>query len=697
MRELPNGTFQFGNGITQPNSGYVFNPNNTYYLAVVGLDTGNLRDDAYEVSVLMEIETPYVFETTPEDNQQGINPSDSIHIYFSDVLDSSAVASAFSLVSVYNDTISGTFVWYDSLHVLFDPNTTLAGDTEYIATLSYTAGIDGNLNGVLENSTVDDYSWNFQTIRPPTAEHTFEGPAHPVTSSLVLADMNGDGENEIIHASSSASKARLYVWHNDGRGAFSGNQTHKVLGSPDRAGKGTPTVGNVDGTSEPEIVFLTEPKNSNFHPDQSRSINVYTLSGEKMTSPLKKITADCEEESPILFDGTADGVLNVVAATDLYYTNNSCTERNGIVGFYDGFDGKSCGDDYFGTLENDWFSVDSQLFGPNSTVSDGNCGAVADVDGNGNVEIYYSTSDNLYIVDPNNVNESSFINLNARYSSPIIIYDINDIGKVLIGYTDGMTGGVKRLNVDGTLDATYSTAISGADGRIKAPLAVGDLNGDGEIEIVAGSEGGTLFIWSYNTTTPRFSYDTGTTEIFSCAAIGDIDEDNLAEVIISSGNDSTYIFGYDSDADSIKLEWQLPGGDDRASVALGNVDSDDFLEFVTFSDSKDTIFVWECPGRYYDGAIQWSQFQGDARHTGVFDLVAPRLPTDWTYEPTETPPALLRDSNLAVLFNWSPSISNDVAGYNLYRATSLSDFRIRYIAPIFHDSRHHFYRFNSYL
>jgi len=94
-----------------------------------------------------------------------VSVDSSITIDFSESMDTTSARNAFSI----SPTVPGSFSWTGDTTMIFNPTTNLAYSTAYTVTIDGTAkdsagnGLDGNENGIAEDSPADDYTWSFTT------------------------------------------------------------------------------------------------------------------------------------------------------------------------------------------------------------------------------------------------------------------------------------------------------------------------------------------------------------------------------------------------------------------------------------------------------------------------------------------------------------------------------------------------------
>ncbi|MCL2776972.1 MAG: VCBS repeat-containing protein [Polyangiaceae bacterium] len=168
--------------------------------------------------------------------------------------------------------------------------------------------------------------------------------------------------------------------------------------------------------------------------------------------------------------------------------------------------------------------------------------------------------------------------------------------------------------------ALYSTFVFSGDGkllakgtltqdRIYAPHIVADLDGDGKPEIVVGGSGGTVAAYNYanGKLTTKWTASTtsgGQSPDASGMAAGDLDHDGQIEVVVTTDNMSdtgSQVFVFEPDGKP-RAGWprynQKSPGDldfngqgnhgyacDGENVGIGNIDDDDNLEIVVTFDN----------------------------------------------------------------------------------------------------------------
>jgi len=281
--------------------------------------------------------------------------------------------------------------------------------------------------------------------------------------------------------------------------------------------------------------------------------------------------------------------------------------------------------------------------------------AVADVDGDGQLEIVVGSSDwYAYCLNRTGGKEWSYKTGDDVTSSPAIA-DVNGDGKleVLIGSDDfevyclnGTTGAklwnyttgdfvrsspsVCDVNEDGYLEVivgSYDNNIYCLNGMTGAKLwnfttgatvysspAVADVDGDGDQEVLVGSLDNKTYCLNY-AGGMEWSYTTGFW-VFSSPFVGDVDRDGDQEVLVGSLDNKTYCLNYAGG-----MEWAYTtGGIVQSCPAVVDVDGDARLEVLVGSYDKNVTCLSVVGAPFNAGAYPWPSigFRGDVRHSGCY-------------------------------------------------------------------------------
>jgi len=217
---------------------------------------------------------------------------------------------------------------------------------------------------------------------------------------------------------------------------------------------------------------------------------------------------------------------------------------------------------------------------------------VVDVDGDGRDDVLYLTSEGeLHLTDSE---------LNDRPGWPVTLRLLDEFDP---------THPANHLDQP----AMASGAVSGIarHAAIGSP-AVGDMDGDGDNEIVLGSLNGDLYAWHHDgtplagfpwmldldlveeTTDPENIYDYG---FFASAALGDLDGDGDLDIVIGAMDARVYAIDEEGQLlpgwpSELRVEFGDPQDPESrgeriiSSPAIGDIDGDGFLEVAIGSNQK---------------------------------------------------------------------------------------------------------------
>ena len=93
--------------------------------------------------------------------------------------------------------------------------------------------------------------------------------------------------------------------------------------------------------------------------------------------------------------------------------------------------------------------------------------------------------------------------------------------------------------------------------------ALGDLDGDGKLEVVVGSHDDKIYALNHDgTNVPGWPITTGGS-VFSSPALGDLDNDGLVEIVVGSNDNKIYAFNEIGSYDESHFPWPMFHHDER--------------------------------------------------------------------------------------------------------------------------------------
>jgi len=342
----------------------------------------------------------------------------------------------------------------------------------------------GDVLGANENGGIVVLSHTGQ-IEPGWPQLTYPNGTMNYSAGIakppVVADLDGDGDLEII---AGAFDMRVYAWHHDGT---------LVDGWPrfvyDTVWS-SPSVGDLDNDGRMEVVVGVDA-----HRDPYRgSIDggaLYVFEGDGTISPGFPIYIDeIFWSSPALADIDGDGYLDIViGGGDFYHTSDGY--RMHVW-------------NRFGQTLPGW----PQSTGGSITGSP----AIADLDGDGDVEIIVGSADrkiHAWHHDGSRVSgwpmEPRWWNGGSAAQKSVAVANLDGDSKLEVLANSGwevvvISSAGQQLTWDGTAGNPEAKPTYFTNYTLGAMPAVGDIDGDGRFELVAsgGSSGGThaaLYVW----------------------------------------------------------------------------------------------------------------------------------------------------------------------------------------------------------
>jgi len=256
---------------------------------------------------------------------------------------------------------------------------------------------------------------------------------------------------------------------------------------------------------------------------------------------------------------------------------------------------------------------------------------VGDVDGDGDLEVvvgddkvYAWHHDGVELVDGDDEPQTWGVLSTAGYQfvSPIALARLDSVPglDIIAASRDSMK--VYAFRYDGSQVVGWPRPV---EHTIRAGIAVGDLNNDNVLEVVAVDEKGVVYAWSANgaewidgdsnpATPGVFRRLPGCVFHYSTPALADMDGDGDDEIVLGTEADSLYVFDGDGSL--------LPGwpywlqADVSGSVAVGDIDDDGDLEVVANTLGGGVYAL------HHDGSILWGQWIQNGKSFGPSPALA---------------------------------------------------------------------------
>ncbi len=405
-------------------------------------------------------------------------------------------------------------------------------------------------------------------------------PAHADdTAAIVLRDIDGDGDPDLIVGN--GGRNRLYT--NDGTGRFIDVTTAQLPfhGEETRA----LTLGDVDGDGDPDLVLGTESNRDRLYLNDG-SGTFTDVSATRM--PQSSTSTRGAAMGDLDGDGDLDLVLGIYRGQDRLLLND------GLLRFVDASLGRM-----------------PPRFDRTLAV------ALGDVDGDGDLDLVCGNGD-FGLPEPDRLylNDGNATFTDATAGRLPTLFDITNA--VALGDVDGdgdvdLVAGNNReqnrlLLNDGS--GTFSDATTGRlplDNDSTRAVALGDVDGDGDSDLIVGNEDGQQNRLYLNDGTGTFT-DATTTHLPAAAdstaviASADVDADGSLDLVFGNtpGHNQLYLNRGTGMFSSVSAGHMPPNGGGASDIAIGDVDGDDDLDLVLGGYAQSRLYLNDSTGVFAD-------------------------------------------------------------------------------------------------
>ena len=484
------------------------------------------------------------------------------------------------------------------------------GDVDGDGDLDMLAGNHGQTNRLyMNNGTADPFSGVTGTNISSDTYATF---------AIALGDVDGDGDLDMLAGNYNNQTNRMYK--NNGTADPFGGVTGTAISS-DAHWTTSIALGDVDGDGDLDLLAGNVVQTNRLYLNQ------------RTASPFRRvISSDVSTDanatrSIALGDVDGDGDLDMLAGN----TNNQTNRLYKNNGTADPFSGVM-GTDISSDAHNTWPIV------------------LGDVDGDGDLDMLagnFNQTNRLYLnngsTDPFDGVMGTNISSDAHSTTSIALGDVDGDGDLdmLVGNTNYQTNRLYKNN--GSTDpfsGVIGTDIS-SDAHNTWSIVLGDVDGDGDLDVLAGNEWQTNRLYLNNGTTDPFFEVTGT-NISNVAnntasiVLGDVDGDGDLDML--EGNYGTnYLYKNNGTADPFNGVTGTAISSDAQStnyIVLGDVNGDGDLDLLTgnYPDQTSRLYLNNGTADPFnevvgtnissDGHKTWSIALGDVDGDGDLDLLA---------------------------------------------------------------------------
>ena len=490
---------------------------------------------------------------------------------------------------------------------------------------NYASSTDGSVNVLLGNGD--------GTFQPEPAISVGPRPVY-----VAVADLTGDGKQDIVVASERYGSGTVSVLMGNGDGTFQPENTIFIGPNPISL-----AVADLNGDGEPDIVVAnrTEPAGSPYG-YADNTIGVLMGNGDGTFQPEKTFSVGNSPGALAVAELTGDGVPDIVAANSgsdtvsvlmgngdgTFQTSRTITlgsrpsaiavadlngdEKPDLVAAYSGEYGN-------GNTVSVLLGNGDGTFQPPRTLGVGagpDAIAVADLNGDGKRDLVVAnSSDNTVSVLLGN-GDGTFRAQVATDTGPnptsLSIADLNGDSRpdLIVAGTSVEIAQVALGNGDGTFES-QQTVVSGPTARASAG-AVGDLTGNGRQDIV------TLNDLTENDTSisvhlgngdgtfqPARAFDlaTGSAGIngHGAVAIADLNGDGRPDLVVTNSVDETIDVLLGNGDGTFRALEPIPVGAEPYSIAIADLNGDGKQDLVVANFSTGTVGVFFGNG---DGTFQ---------------------------------------------------------------------------------------------
>ncbi len=212
-------------------------------------------------------------------------------------------------------------------------------------------------------------------------------------------------------------------------------------------------------------------------------------------------------------------------------------------------------------------------------------------------------------------------NTGAPVNSSPVLGDLDGDGilEIVVGSDNHK---VYAWKPDGTLMPGWPVSTGDS---VRSSPALADIDNDGRLDVIVGSFDNKVYAWNFNgSLLPGWPAVTGSV-VYSSPAVGDIDGDQLPEIVVGSFDNKVYAWNADG---TLARGWPKPTGlFVYSSPSLADIDNDGLPEVIVGTDNN-RVFAWNGDGTEVEGwptatehVVPSSPAIGDIDNDGGLEIV----------------------------------------------------------------------------
>jgi hypothetical protein len=513
--------------------------------------------------------------------------------------------------------------WRHLLAVTFEAELPIINSDSSYPKSVFAADLDGDNDAdlVVASLLIDRVAW-FENV---DGQGTY-GPQRVVSdeavqvASVYVADLDGDGDNDIISGGAGIYDSDVAWYENDGQGNFSAQQVISA------EVQGTDSVFAADLDGDGDLDVLSASRND------GKVAWYENVDGEGSFGPQELLTVDAEGATAVVAaDLDTDGDLDVVAGS---YADDSVRwfENDGNAAFADGIllsdtavsvtavavadlddDGDpdiaftSRDDNTLGWFVNEGVQDGELQFSSERVISLDDLGPnalyPADIDGDNRIDLAVASRVGDSVTWYKNLGEGHFdgprlINEDADGASAVFVVDIDnddDLDVLSTSRFDNKVSVYRNEDGQGTFSAEQVLSTQGFIGA--QHVNTGDVDGDGDLDVLAASFDTDTIAWFENL---DGAGSFGPPQVISDRANGaeavvlvDLDGDGDGDAVSASYFDNKLAWYENLDGQGNFGRQRIVSGDTQGLeyVSVGDIDGDGDMDLLTAS-RDDNKVAW---------------------------------------------------------------------------------------------------------